>query len=55
MVEGRSKAAFAAWLARRPQVWSDGVEVVAMDGLSGFKTATVEAMPDSVTVMDPST
>ena len=53
MVEGRSKAAFAAWLARRPPVWRDGIEVVAMDGFTGFKTAAVEAMPDTVAVMDP--
>jgi transposase len=29
------------------------VEVVAMDGFTGFKTATVEELPDAVTVMDP--
>lgn len=53
LVEGRSKSAFAAWLAARPQAWRDGIEVVAMDGFSGFKTAAVEAMPAAVTVMDP--
>lgn len=53
MVEGRSKSAFAAWLAARPAAWRDGIEVVAMDGFTGFKTAAVEAMPDIVTVMDP--
>jgi transposase len=42
MVEGRSKAAFKTWLADRPQAWRDAVEVVAMDGFTGFKTATVE-------------
>jgi transposase len=41
MVEGRSKAAFKNWLAERPQAWRDGVEVVAMDGFTGFKTAAV--------------
>src|SRR4051812_390480 len=30
-----------------------GVEVVAMDGFTGFKTATTEELPDAVTVMDP--
>lgn len=39
MVEGRSKQAFKTWLADRPQAWRDGVEVVAMDGFTGFKTA----------------
>jgi transposase len=53
MVEGRSKQAFKTWLDDRPQAWRDGVEVVAMDGFTGFKTATVEALPDAVTVMDP--
>jgi len=53
MVEGRSKHAFKAWLAERPQAWRDGVEVVAMDGFTGFKTATSEELPESVAVMDP--
>lgn len=53
MVEGRSKKAFKDWLADRDQAWRDGVEVVAMDGFSGFKTATTEELPDAVTVMDP--
>jgi transposase len=53
MVEGRSKAVFAAWLAARPQAWRDAVEVVAMDGFSGFKTATTDELPQATTVMDP--
>jgi transposase len=53
MVPGRSKAAFAAWLAARPASWRQRIEVVAMDGFTGYKTAAVEAMPDTVTVMDP--
>jgi transposase len=53
MVEGRSKSAFAAWLAARPQAWRDQVEVVAMDGFTGFKTAAVEQLPDATAVMDP--
>ena len=40
MVEGRSKQAFKTWLAARPEAWRAGVEVVAMDGFTGFKTAT---------------
>ncbi len=53
MVEGRSKQAFKTWLADRPQSWRDRVEVVAMDGFTGFKTATSEELPDAVAVMDP--
>jgi transposase len=53
MVEGRSKQAFKQWLAARPSTWCDGVEVVAMDGFTGFKTATTEELPDAVAVMDP--
>lgn len=53
MVEGRSKAAFSAWLAARPKAWRDQVEVVAMDGFTGFKTATVEQLPAATTVMGP--
>lgn len=45
MVEGRSKKAFADWLAERPKDWRDGVEVVAMDGFSGFKTANLGFKP----------
>jgi transposase len=53
MVEGRSKAVFTTWLNARPQAWRDQVEVVAMDGFTGFKTATAEVLPDAVAVLDP--
>ena len=53
MVEGRSKQAFKTWLAARPEAWRDGIEVVAMDGFAGFKTATTEELPAAVAVMDP--
>jgi transposase len=53
MVEGRSKQAFKAWLADRPQAWREGIEAVAMDGFTGFKTAASEEIPDAVAVMDP--
>jgi len=53
MVEGRSKQAFKQWLSQRSQAWRDGVEVVAMDGFTGFKTAAAEELPDAVAVMDP--
>jgi len=53
MVQGRSKQAFKTWLANRDQSFRDSVEVVAMDGFTGFKTATAEELPDAVAVMDP--
>jgi transposase len=53
MVPGRSKQAFKTWLADRDQSFRDRVEVVAMDGFTGFKTATTEELPDAVAVMDP--
>ena len=53
MVEGRSKRVFKEWLAARPQTWRQGVEVVAMDGFTGFKSATAEELPDAAAVMDP--
>jgi transposase len=53
MVQGRSKQAFKTWLAARPQAWREGLEVVAMDGFTGFKTATTEELPGATAVMDP--
>jgi transposase len=53
MVEGRSKQVFKDWLAARPKVWRDRIEVVAMDGFTGFKTAAAEELPGAVEVMDP--
>ncbi len=55
MIPGRSKAAFKAWLTQRPQAWREAVEVVAMDGFTGFKTAAAEEIPAAVAAMDPST
>jgi transposase len=51
MMPGRSKQVFKQWLKARPK--EDGIDVVAMDGFSGFKTASVEELPDAVEVMDP--
>ncbi|MEJ7648245.1 MAG: ISL3 family transposase [Nakamurella sp.] len=53
MVEGRSKAAFTTWLQQRDALWRSRLQVVAMDGFTGFKTATTEELPDAVAVMDP--
>ena len=53
MVEGRSKAVFKTWLDAQSAAFRAGVEVVAMDGFTGFKTAAAETVPDAVAVMDP--
>ncbi len=53
MVEGRSKQVFKTWLAARPRAWRKGIEVVAMDGFTGYKTAAVEELGNATTVMDP--
>lgn len=53
MVEGRSKQVFKTWLAGRPDSWRDQIQVVAMDGFTGFKTAAQEELPEAPAVMDP--
>jgi len=53
MVEGRSKAVFKTWLEAQSAEFRDGIEVVAMDGFTGFKTAAAETVPDATAVMDP--
>ena len=53
MVEGRSATALASWLATQPADFAQAVEVIAMDGFAGYKTAATEVIPDAVTVMDP--
>ncbi|MDS2171460.1 ISL3 family transposase [Nesterenkonia sp. CL21] len=53
MVEGHSKKIFTTWLSARSTAFRAGVEVVAMDGFSGFKTAAAEELPEAAAVMDP--
>ena len=53
MVEGRSRAVCKQWLADRTEPWRAGLEVVAMDGFTGFKTAAAEEVAQAVAVMDP--
>ena len=52
-VPGRSKAVFTTWIDAQNEDFRNGIEVVAMDGFTGFKTATAEELPDAVAVMDP--
>jgi transposase len=53
LVPGRSAAAMTSWLNARERAFRERVEVVAMDGFGGYKTAATTALPDAVTVMDP--
>jgi transposase len=53
MVPGRSAAALTTWLAAQTATFRDQVEVVAMDGFGGYKTAATDQLPDAATVMDP--
>src|SRR5665647_2125239 len=53
MVEGRSSNVFQAWLDAQPATFRNTVQVVAMEGFAGFKTAAAAAVPDATTVMDP--
>ena len=52
MVPGRSKQVFKTWLASCSDTWRERIEVVAMDGFTGFKSAA-EELPDARAVMDP--
>ena len=53
MVSGRSKAVFKTWLDAQTPAFRDGIDVVAMDGFTGFKTAAAETIAHAVAVMDP--
>ena len=45
VVEGRSKQIFKTWLAGCRRRTGTGIEVVAMDVFTGFKTTTPEELP----------
>ena len=53
MIPGRSKQVFKTWLDAQTTDFRDGIAVVAMDGFTGFKTATAEELPQATAVMDP--
>ena len=55
MVPGRSKRVFKTWLASQPHTWRERIEIVAMDGFTGFKSAAAEELPGARAVMIPST
>jgi transposase len=53
LVPGRSAAALKTWLAGQSPAFRDRIEVVAMDGFGGYKTAATELVPEATPVMDP--
>ena len=53
MIPGRSKKVFKTWLASGPHTWRSRIEIVAKDGITGFKSAAAEELPDAKAVMDP--
>lgn len=53
LVKGRSAAALTSWLDEQPPAFRAQVEVIAMDGFGGYKTAATEVLPDATAVMDP--
>ena len=53
MTPGRSKKVLKTWLAQCDQAWREQVEVVAMDGFSGFKSAAGQELPQARAVMGP--
>ncbi len=53
MVPGRSAAALKSWLSAQTATFRDQVDVVAMDGFGGYKTAATEQLPEATAVMDP--
>jgi transposase len=53
LVPGRSAAALKTWLSAQTPAFRDQVQIVAMDGFGGYKTAATEVLPDATAVMDP--
>lgn len=53
MVPGRSKQTFINWLNAQSSAFRAAVEIVAMDGFTGYKTAAAETLPHTRAVMDP--
>lgn len=50
---GRSAKVLTTWLDERHQAFRDGVQVVTMDGFTGYHTATQASLPEATAVMDP--
>ena len=44
---------FKTWLASQPATWRERIEIVAMDGFTGFTSAAAAELPGARAVMDP--
>ena len=53
LVPGRSAAALKTWLAAQSSAFREQVDVVAMDGFTGYKNAAADQLPEATPVMDP--
>ena len=53
MIGGRSKQVLKEWMGDRDQQFRDRIKIVAMDGFTGYKSATAEELPKARVVMDP--
>lgn len=53
MVAGRSAEVLKDWLKDRTANFRSRVQVVAMDGFAGYRTATADELPTARAVMDP--
>jgi len=53
VVEGRSAKVLREWLDKQTDAFKSRVEVVTMDGFTGYHTATKETLPEATPVLDP--
>lgn len=52
LVPGRSRNAYAHWLAARGDAFRTGVQVAALDPFAGYKSAIEDRLEDAVAVLD---
>jgi transposase len=52
LVPGRSKKAYADWLADRGEAFRKGVDVAALDPFGGYKSAIDQELEDATAVLD---
>lgn len=52
LVPGRSKKAYADWLAERGPAFREGIGVAALDPFGGYKSAIDDQFADAVAVLD---